>query len=185
MVAVVAGAGEHRGSSSIARDARRADQREDADHPLDEGLAASTGAGAAPGRPAVGLAQAGAPVLDMIETSERTAPGWRAAIVWAIIPPIEAPITWAGPSASSRSSPAASSAMSESDSAARAAAAAGDRRRGAGDVGRAADVAVVEADHVKAAVRERVQNSSCQAIIWVPRPITSSAGGSAGSPKVS
>src|ERR671928_42549 len=35
------------------------------------------------------------PVVDMIETRESTRSGWRAASVCAIIPPIEAPTTWA------------------------------------------------------------------------------------------
>ena len=36
-----------------------------------------------------------APVLDMIEASDSTRSGCRAAIVWAIMPPIEAPTMWA------------------------------------------------------------------------------------------
>ena len=36
-----------------------------------------------------------APVLPMIETSERTRPGWLVATVWAIIAPIDAPTMWA------------------------------------------------------------------------------------------
>ena len=35
------------------------------------------------------------PVLDMIETSDSTRSGYFAAIVWAIMPPIEAPTTCA------------------------------------------------------------------------------------------
>ena len=35
------------------------------------------------------------PVVDMIETSERTRSGCSIAIVWTIIPPIEAPTRWA------------------------------------------------------------------------------------------
>src|SRR5437763_2861789 len=54
------------------------------------------------------------PVVDMIETSERTASGCLAASVWAIMPPIDAPTTWAGARSSSRSRPAASPAMSAS-----------------------------------------------------------------------
>ena len=54
------------------------------------------------------------PVVDMIETSERTRSGWRAARLWAIIPPIDAPTTWARSIPSAVSSPAASSAMSSS-----------------------------------------------------------------------
>ena len=40
----------------------------------------------------------------MIETSERVCPGYLAAAIWAIMPPIEAPIMWARsmPSAPSR-----------------------------------------------------------------------------------
>ena len=51
------------------------------------------------------------PVLDMIETSERTR-RVLAASVWAIIPPIDAPTTWAGSIPSRVKSPTASSAMS-------------------------------------------------------------------------
>ena len=54
------------------------------------------------------------PVLDMIEVSERTSSGRRAASVWEIIPPIEAPTRWTGPSSSASIRPAASSAMSSS-----------------------------------------------------------------------
>ena len=54
------------------------------------------------------------PVVDMIDVSERTSSGRRAASVWAIIPPIEAPIACAGARSSSRRRPAASSAMSAS-----------------------------------------------------------------------
>jgi hypothetical protein len=35
------------------------------------------------------------PVVEAIETRERTRPGWRIAMVWAIMPPIETPVTWA------------------------------------------------------------------------------------------
>ena len=52
------------------------------------------------------------PVVDMIETRERTASGCSAAKVWAIMPPIEAPTTCAGAIPSSRTRPAASPAMS-------------------------------------------------------------------------
>ena len=62
-----------------------------------------------------GHARQRCPVLDMIEASERTRSGCRAAISWAIMPPIEAPTTCARsiPSASSR--PIPSSAMSASE----------------------------------------------------------------------
>ncbi len=52
------------------------------------------------------------PVIDMIDTSERAESGCRAASVWAIMPPIEAPTMCAGARSSSRSRPAASFAMS-------------------------------------------------------------------------
>ena len=55
------------------------------------------------------------PVFDMIETSERTERGWRAASVCAIMPPIDAPMMCAGARSSSRNSPSASSAMSASE----------------------------------------------------------------------
>ena len=61
-----------------------------------------------------GCPTSSAPVVDMIDVSVCTLSGCRIARVWAIIPPIEAPTTWAAamPVASSR--PAASSAMSSS-----------------------------------------------------------------------
>ncbi len=37
----------------------------------------------------------GAPVVDMIDVNVRTLPGYCAATVWAIIPPIEMPTRWA------------------------------------------------------------------------------------------
>ena len=52
------------------------------------------------------------PVVDMIEQSERTRSGRSIAIVWAIIPPIDAPTTWAAPMSSWSSRPTASAAMS-------------------------------------------------------------------------
>ena len=42
-----------------------------------------------------GLPMRGAPVFDMIDVSVRTRPGWCAATVWAIMPPIETPTKWA------------------------------------------------------------------------------------------
>ena len=35
------------------------------------------------------------PVVDMIDVSESTRSGRRIAIVWAIMPPIDTPTTWA------------------------------------------------------------------------------------------
>ncbi|HEY4730328.1 MAG TPA: hypothetical protein VIH41_04305, partial [Myxococcales bacterium] len=54
----------------------------------------------------------GAPVVDMIEVSVRTRPGWCAATVWAIIPPIEMPKTCAELSPAASMTAAASSARS-------------------------------------------------------------------------
>ena len=55
-----------------------------------------------------------APVLDMIEHSDSTRSGCSIAIVWAIIPPIEAPTMCARSMPRWSSSPTASPAMSES-----------------------------------------------------------------------
>ena len=55
-----------------------------------------------------------APVLDMIEHSDSTARGCSIAIVWAIMPPIEAPTTCARSIPRWSSRPTASPAMSES-----------------------------------------------------------------------
>ena len=62
----------------------------------------------------VGWPTRGSPVVDMIEVSVRTRSGCSMAIVWAIIPPIDAPTTWAVSMPRASSSPTASSAMSES-----------------------------------------------------------------------
>jgi hypothetical protein len=53
-------------------------------------------------------------VADIIEVSESTRSGCRAAKVWAIIPPIDAPTTCAAGLPRAASSAAASSAMSSS-----------------------------------------------------------------------
>ena len=53
-------------------------------------------------------------MLDMIETSERTRSGDCAAMVCAIMPPIERPTTWARSISRWSSSPLASRAMSAS-----------------------------------------------------------------------
>ncbi len=50
----------------------------------------------------------------MIEASERTRSGCSKAIVWAIMPPIEAPTTWARSTPRWSSRPTASPAMSDS-----------------------------------------------------------------------
>src|SRR5829696_6119334 len=95
----------------------------------------------------------------MIEVSERTTSGFSAASIWPIIPPIEAPTTCAGATSRFRNRTAVSSAISESVYCS------GERRRRTIwlivggteiEVGRAADVAVVEADDIEAALGELV-----------------------------
>ena len=54
------------------------------------------------------------PVLDMIETSDSVRCGYRIAIVWAIMPPIEAPTTCARSIPRWSSTPTLSPAMSAS-----------------------------------------------------------------------
>ena len=54
------------------------------------------------------------PVLDMIETIERTRSGCSIAVVWAIIPPIEAPTRWAESMSRWSIRPTVSAAMSRS-----------------------------------------------------------------------
>ncbi len=54
------------------------------------------------------------PVIDMTEMSEATRVGCSMATVWAIIPPIDAPTTWARSMPRWSSSPTASAAMSDS-----------------------------------------------------------------------
>ena len=56
----------------------------------------------------------GSPVLDMIDVSDRTRSGCSIAIVWAIIPPIDAPTRCALSSPSASSRPTVSAAMSDS-----------------------------------------------------------------------
>ena len=51
----------------------------------------------------------------MTDASERTRPGCSIAIVWAIMPPIDAPRTWAESTPSRSSSPIPSAAMSDSE----------------------------------------------------------------------
>jgi len=43
----------------------------------------------------VGAPYSGSPVIDMIEMSEATRAGCSMATVWAIIPPMDAPMRWA------------------------------------------------------------------------------------------
>ena len=43
----------------------------------------------------VGAPYSGSPVIDMIDVRVRTRVGCSMAMVWAIIPPIDAPTTWA------------------------------------------------------------------------------------------
>ena len=54
------------------------------------------------------------PVFDMIDVRLATRSGRRIAIVWAIIPPIDTPTTWARSTSRWSSRPSASSAMSAS-----------------------------------------------------------------------
>ena len=124
----------------------------------------------------------------MIETSELTFCGLCAASVWAIIPPIEAPITCAGASPSWLSSPAASCAMSASVYWA----AVRQRRRICAIEGGAPDTCV---ERPLSRLSKRTtcspraassrQKSSGQATICVPSPMISSAVGLDSSPKVS
>ena len=123
------------------------------------------------------------PVLDMIEVSDRTSSGCSAASTWPIIPPIDAPTMWAGAMSRPSIRAAASSAMSE-------------RVYWPGGV-RLSSISLVDGGLFstwverpmsrlskrttrKPSPASRSQKSSCQAIIWVASPMTSSKGGSAG-----
>ena len=95
----------------------------------------------------------------MIEVSERTSSGCSAASIWAIMPPIEAPTTWAG--AMSELAEQAGGVLRHvrervllRPGSRRAQHLLGDRRRAEVEVGGAADVAVVEADDVEATLGE-------------------------------
>jgi hypothetical protein len=55
-----------------------------------------------------------APVVDMIDVSDRTRAGCSIAVVWAIIPPIDAPTRCALSSSRASSRPTVSAAMSDS-----------------------------------------------------------------------
>ena len=103
------------------------------------------------------------PVFDMIDVRLATWPGWRMAIAWAIMPPIDAPTTWVGPMSRWSSSWAASSAMSSTVYVALTKRGAmtdkmswrrGRRRRV--DGAREPDVAVVEPDHLEPGGDEQV-----------------------------
>jgi hypothetical protein len=125
----------------------------------------------------------------MIEVSERTRSGCSMATAWAIMPPIEAPTTWAlsKPRASSR--PTVSAAMSDSvydaDDVSPA--------KTAWTFGRGASWRCVERPTSRLSKRTTkrprsampVQNSSGHPSICVPRPMTSSSGGSPRRPNVS
>ena len=121
------------------------------------------GAAASASPRASGWPTSGSPVVDMIEVSVRTRSGCSMAMVWAIIPPIDAPTTWADsmPRASSR--PTASAAMSvrRYGTSTGSPCGGGQERReevaaGVVELRGAADVAVVVPDHEEPAVDERV-----------------------------
>jgi hypothetical protein len=124
----------------------------------------------------------------MIETSERTASGCSAASTWPIIPPIEAPTTCAGETPSSRKSAAVSSAMSK-----RLYCSGRTLRRTISNTVGGRKSKCVERPMSRLSNRTTwkprsascSQNSSCQAIICVARPMISTIGVSSGSPKVS
>ena len=81
-------------------------------------IASSSVAGGAPKSSAlasaVGWPTSRSPVVDMIDTTERTTSGCSMAMACTIIPPIDAPTTCAGAMPSSSSRAAASAAMSDS-----------------------------------------------------------------------
>ena len=60
----------------------------------------------------VGAPTRRSPVVDMIEHAVLNSSGWWITSAWVIMPPMDAPMTWARPIPSSPSSAAASSAMS-------------------------------------------------------------------------
>ena len=60
----------------------------------------------------VGAPTARSPVVDMMELALRKRSGWLMTRAWVIMPPMEAPTTWAFAIPALASSPAASSAMS-------------------------------------------------------------------------
>ena len=158
--AVVAHAGDPPQVLVVALEVGRADLREDADGVLHVLLAVARRRLDEHGPDAGGTAgrSSATRCSTSIETSERTRSGCRAAIVWAIMPPIEAPTTCAAldpqvveqPDAVARhvlervaGGPLVAPQELEH------------RRHGAVHPLRPADVAVVEADHVEAAVGQR------------------------------
>ncbi len=110
----------------------------------------------------VGAPYSGSPVIDMIEMSDATRPGCSMATVWAIIPPIDAPITWARGMRRWSSRPTASTAMSDSVYGTGGSGCSDERGvdhrhqvdLGAVEAGRQAAVAVVVADDVVPAGRQ-------------------------------
>ena len=116
VAAVVGAAGELAHALLVERVAGRADHLEGLDDALDRRLAlARRLAEQQRRRPcSSGCPTRRLPVVDMIETSERTRSGCSIAIVWAIIPPIEAPTTWADSIPRWSSRPTVSAAMSRS-----------------------------------------------------------------------
>ena len=134
----------------------------------------------------------GSPVVDMIEVRVATRVGCSMARAWAIMPPIEAPTTWADSTPRCFSSPAASAAMSE-------------MKYGTFDVSppnTSITVAPTSRPGVsiqvdpptsrlsnrttwKPRATSRAQNPSSHMTRWAPRPMISSRVGFDGSPKVS
>lgn len=60
----------------------------------------------------VGAPTLRSPVVDMMEHAERNRAGWLMTSAWVIMPPIDAPTTWARATPRSSSNAMASSAMS-------------------------------------------------------------------------
>ena len=165
--AVVGGRGALGGPASSSKCVGAADDLAGRRRRCVDGLVAGGGAAAASSiaiASGVGWPTSGSPVVDMIEVSVRTRSGCSMAMVWAIIPPIEAPTTWA------ESMPRWSSsadgvgghvgqAVGRPRPARPGAAARNGGEEVAADVvelGGQADVAVVVADHAEAAVDEGV-----------------------------
>ena len=129
-----------------------------------------------------------APVVDMIEPSDSTRSGASIASVWAIMPPIEAPTTCVRSIPRWSSRPSVSAAMSSSRYGA-------SRRRPAKPRSRFGTGASIWVERPASRLSKRItrkprpasvsQSARSQWISCMPRPITSSSGGSAGSPIVS
>ena len=108
------------------------------------------------------------PVVDMMLVSDSTRSGCSMAIVCTIIPPIEAPTTWAAGMSSASSRPTASAASSDSVYGRLDRLPGGERRvhrdhvrRRAVGLRRQPDVAIVEADHPEAPVEQLASRSRC------------------------